>query len=147
MYQLINSLTPLITTHQGKGKIEGVLLDKTNVETIVRLGKYEFTFKHEFTLGWSPGASATEWPMAGAMLIQTGEDEFYLAGTGVVVTFKPVSDPALNIGILKVDEGAFEQNQWKVLRHLNGDQTHQGRHVRIPHGQYGVQRFELYRYQ
>ena len=146
MYQLIESLTPLISSNQGKGKIEGVLLDKTNVETIVRMGKYEFTFKHEFTLGWSPGASAAEWPMAGAMLIQTGEDEFYLAGTGVVVTFKPVSDPALNIGILKVDEGAFEQNQWKVLRHLNGDQTHQGRHVRIPYGQYGVQRLELYGY-
>jgi hypothetical protein len=146
MYQLIESLTPLITSNQGKGKIEGVLLDKTNVETIVRMGKYEFTFKHEFTLGWSPGASAAEWPMAGAMLIQTGEDEFYLAGTGVVITFKPVSDPALNIGILKVDEGAFEQNQWKVLRHLNGDQTHQGRHVRIPYGQFGVQRVELYVY-
>lgn len=146
MYQLIESLTPLITANQGKGKIEGVLLDKTNVETIVRLGKYEFTFKHEFTLGWSPGASAAEWPMAGAMLIQTGEDEFYLAGTGVVVTFKPVSDSALNIGILKVDEGAFENQQWKILRHLNGDQTHQGRHVRIPYGQYGVQRVELYVY-
>jgi beta-galactosidase GanA len=146
MYQLIESLTPLISSNQGKGKIEGVLLDKTNVETIVRMGKYEFTFKHEFTLGWSPGASAAEWPMAGAMLIQTGEDEFYLAGTGVVVTFKPVSDPALNIGILKVDEGAFENQQWKVLRHLNGDQTHQGRHVRIPYGQYGVQRVELYGY-
>lgn len=146
MYQLIETLSPLISSNQGKGKIEGVLLDKTNVETIVRMGKYEFTFKHEFTLGWSPGASAAEWPMAGAMLIQTGDDEFYLAGTGVVVTFKPVSDPALNIGILKVDEGAFEQKQWKVLRHLNGDQTHQGRHVRIPYGQYGVQRFELYVY-
>jgi hypothetical protein len=146
MYQLIESLTPLITSNQGKGKIEGVLLDKTNLETIVRMGKYEFTFKHEFTLGWSPGASAAEWPMAGAMLIQTEEDEFYLAGTGVVVTFKPVSDPALNIGILKVDEGAFENQQWKVLRHLNGDQTHQGRHVRIPYGQYGVQRVELYGY-
>jgi len=33
-----------------------------------------------------------------------------------------------------------------VLRHLNGDQTHQGRHVRIPDGQYGVQRLELYGY-
>jgi Domain of unknown function (DUF5597)/Putative esterase len=143
MYQLIESLTPLITSNQGKGKIEGVLLDKTNVETIVRMGKYEFTFKHEFTLGWSPVASAAEWPMAGAMLIQTGKDEFYLAGTGVVATFKPVSDPALNIGILKVDEGAFEQNQWKVLRHLNGDQTHQGRHVRIPMGLFNSQRVEM----
>jgi hypothetical protein len=146
MYQLIESLTPLITSQQGQDKIAGVLLDKNQSESIVRMGKYELSCKHEFTLGWSPGASAAEWPPASAILIQTGEDEFYFAGTGVVVTFKPVSEPALNIGILKVDEGYFEQNQWKVLRHLNGDQTHQGRHIRIPYGQYGVQRVELYGY-
>jgi hypothetical protein len=31
-------------------------------------------------------------------------------------------------------------------RWLNGDETHQGRHIRIPAGQVGVQRFRLYRY-
>jgi beta-galactosidase GanA len=31
-------------------------------------------------------------------------------------------------------------------RWLNGDQTHQGRHIRIPAGRVGTQRFELYRY-
>lgn len=146
MYQLIESLTPLITAQQGKDKIAGVLLDKNQSESIVRMGKYELSCKHEFTLGWSPGASAAEWPPASAILIQIGEDEFYFAGTGVVVTFKPIENSALNVGLLKVDEGAFENQKWNILRHLNGDQTHQGRHVRIPMGQFNTQRVELYLY-
>ena len=29
---------------------------------------------------------------------------------------------------------------------LGGDETHQGRHLRIPPGEWGVQRVRLYRY-
>lgn len=35
---------------------------------------------------------------------------------------------------------------WRVGRHLNGDQTHQGRHLRIPMHDYAIQRLELYTY-
>ncbi len=110
------------------------------------MGEYEFTFRHEYTLGWAPGAKEDEWPLAGAIIIQTGENEFYIAGTGIVVTFKSLKNDSLNVGILKVDEGKFENNNWEILRHLNGDQTHQGRHLHIPYGDYSVQRLELYTY-
>jgi hypothetical protein len=146
MYDLISQLSPIITSNQGQGRIEGVLLYKENQDTIIQMGKYEFTFRHEYTLGWSPGAKADEWPPVSAIIIQTGEDEFYIAGTGMVVTFKPLDNDPLNAGILKVDEGKFENNNWKILRHLNGDQTHQGRHLRIPAGEYIIQRLELYTY-
>ena len=92
MYNLISQLTPIITANQGHGKIEGVLLDKENQDTIIQMGEYEFTFRHEYTLGWSPGAKEDEWPLAGAIIIQTGEEEFYIAGTGIVVTFKPLNN-------------------------------------------------------
>jgi hypothetical protein len=36
--------------------------------------------------------------------------------------------------------------QWKVQRRLNGDQTHQGRHVRLPPREFTIQRVRLYRY-
>ena len=146
MYNLISQLALIITSNQGQGKIEGVLLDKENQDTIIQMGEYEFTFRHEYTLGWSPGAKEDEWPLASAIIIQTGEEEFYIAGTGIVVTFKPLNNDSLNVGILKVDEGKFENNNWKILRHLNGDQTHQGRHLRIPAGEYTIQRLELYTY-
>lgn len=84
--------------------------------------------------------------MAGAIIIQTGDHEFYVAGTGVVVTFKNLKNPKLKVGILKIDEGIFEGNSWKVIRHLNGDQTHQGRHLRIFKEDYLIQRLELYTY-
>jgi hypothetical protein len=145
-YQLIKEFTPLITSHQGQGKIKGVLLSKSNQEMIVRLGKYELSCKHDYTLSWTPGARTEDWPMGGAIIIQTGEDEFYVAGTGVVITFKHRDDKNLNVGLLKVDEGRFDNEKWVVKRHLNGDQTHQGRHVNIPTNQFGAQRVELYLY-
>ncbi|MDZ7876223.1 MAG: DUF5597 domain-containing protein [Saprospiraceae bacterium] len=146
MYGLIKELTPLITENQGKGSIKGVLLSKSNPETIVRLGKYELTCKHDYTLSWTPGAKTEDWTMSSAIIIQTGEDEFYVAGTGVVITFKHRENKDLNVGLLKVDEGKFENNKWTVKRHLNGDQTHQGRHVNISVGEFGSQRVELYLY-
>lgn len=147
IYHLIADLAPLITSHQVQGRTDGVLLDKENQETVLRMGKYQFTFRHDYTLGWSPGAKEEEWPATGAIIIHTGENEFYVAGSGIVATFKPAEDESLNAGILKTEEGLFEKGGWKILRHLNGDQTHQGRHLRIPAGDYGIQRIELYLYQ
>jgi beta-galactosidase GanA len=146
MYGLIKELTPLITENHGKGVIKGVLLSKANPETIIRVGKYELSCKHDYTLSWTAGSKTEDWLLGSALIIQTGEDEFYIAGTGVVVTFKHRENKDLNVGLLKVDEGKFDNNKWIVKRHLNGDQTHQGRHVNIPVGQFGTQRVELYVY-
>ena len=46
--------------------------------------------------------------MTGAIFVQTGDNEFYVAGSGIVVTFRNLSNPSLNVGILKVEEGRFE---------------------------------------
>jgi len=146
MYGLIKELSPLISSNQGTRKIKGVMLSKSDAETIVRLGKYEFTCKHDYTLSWTPGARTETWPLGSAIIIQTAENEFYIAGSGVVITTKSVENKDLNIGLLKVDEGNFINNQWTVKRHLNGDQTHQGRHINIGTNQFGIQRVDFYGY-
>lgn len=146
MYAMIRSLTPLITSNQGKNKIKGVLLTKMNQDTSITIGNYQFNCKHDYTLSWTPGSRTDDWPYASAMIIQTGEDEFYVAGTGVVITFSNSTNKNQHVGLLKVDEGIFENNIWKVIRHLNGDQTHQGRHVNIPTNQIAVQKVTLYNY-
>ena len=145
-YHLINQLSPLISSLKGTHKMNGVLLDKENPETKIILGDYEFTFRHSHTLGWEAASKNDVWEDAGALIIQTKDNEFFVAGTGIVVTFKSVINPSTNVGILKVDKGEFKNNEWKVIRHLNGDQTHQGRHLRIFHGDYEIQRLELYTY-
>jgi len=147
IYDLVKQLTPVIEANKGLGKIDGVLLDKENPLQVVQLGDYEFTFKHDYTLNWSDGAKEETWPMTSAIIIELAPNEFYIAGSGIVVTFKPSKDKTLNAGILKVDQGTFENKVWKTLRHFNGDQTHQGRHVRIAVDDYEIQKVQLYTYE
>ena len=147
IYNLINQMTPLITANHGKGKIKGVLLDKEKKETVFQLGDYEFKVKHSYTLGYEAESKNEIWETAGAVFIQTGDREFYIAGFGVVITFKNIKQPILNTGILKVDEGKFVNGEWQIIRHMNGDQTHQGRHVRAFVKDISIQRFELYNYE
>jgi len=146
MYRIIGQVMPVITANQGLGKIKGVMLSKKEPVTTFILGKYEMTCKHDYMLSWTPGARLEDWPLTGADIIQTGDDEFFVVGTGIVVTFKSTENNDLNVGLLKVDEGRFENGEWKVIRHMNGDQTHQGRHVSIPVENYSIQRVKLYAY-
>lgn len=147
IYNLINQLTPIITANHGQKRIEGVLFDKETQESIFTLGDYELTVRHSYTLGYEANSKNEIWESSGAIIVQTNDHEFYVAGSGFVITFKNVKDPNLNVGLLKVDEGKFENDKWKVIRHMNGDQTHQGRHVRAFVNDFSIQRFELYNYE
>jgi len=146
VYRLIDQIAPLFFANQGQHRIEGVLFDNENQERIFVLGDYKFTVKHSYTLGYESASKNENWETAGALIMQTNDDEFYLTGSGVVLTFENMINPDLIVGILKADEGEFENGRWKVIRHLNGDQTHQGRHIRIFLDNYSIQRFELYNY-
>ena len=78
-------------------------------------------------------------------MIATGPDEFLFAGIGVTVTFA-IADAGWQAGILSVEEGRFVNGTWQNVRWLNGDQTHQGRHLRLEPGRISIQRIKLYRY-
>jgi len=147
VYALLEGIAPMLSEHRGKNRIQGVLLDAEKPEQKIAFGEYVFTVKNTHTLPWETQPEGGQWKMAGAILIQTDTDEFYLVGAGVVITFAHATDPTKIVGILKAEEGHFKMGQWEVLRHLNGDQTHQGRHIRIFHEQYMIQRFSLYTYQ
>ena len=97
--------------------------------------------------GSNPGqnSQASE-GIAGGLIIATGPDEFVVAGTGLVVTFETALPSNEIVGILSAQEGKFANGQWVGGRWLNGDQTHQGRHIRLPAGRFDIQRVKLYRY-
>lgn len=145
-YAILKQLTPLILQYQGLGKIDGVLLDTQTRKQNIPFSKYTLSVSHDYTLGWSPNAKSPDWPMSGGMIIQTGEDEFIVAGTGIVITFTSNGKSDEHVGILQADEGEYINGQWIAGRRMNGDQTHQGRHVRIPAEEWGIQHVRLYRY-
>ncbi|MEO6633656.1 MAG: DUF5597 domain-containing protein [Mucilaginibacter sp.] len=63
-----------------------------------------------------------------------------------MITFKPKTGVG-RAGIFTVDEGRFINGKWQPGRRMNGDQDHQGKHLRISQGEYGIQRVKLYTYQ
>jgi beta-galactosidase GanA len=165
-YDLVAQLTPLLATLQGKGRTAGFLQEslESKQPQQVRLGGWTInaTFERasgaaladgisiavgtENTMMSTGGASrpATVLP-SGGLVISLGEDEFIFAGTGLVLTFA-AKEAGVQPGILSVEEGRFVDGKWEHVRWLNGDQTHQGRHVRLDPGRFTIQRVKLYRY-
>lgn len=154
-YQLLQELTPIILEHQGRGTVTGVVPNvpfagvPIPTSETVTLGDYALTvtFEKPPVVGSTPGLDPGQW-LAGGLIISEGPGEYLIAGTGIIVTFAPAEPNAgkEKAGILSIEEGRFRNGQWQVHRHLSGDESHQGRHVRIPPGQFGSQRIKLYRY-
>ena len=75
------------------------------------------------------------------------DSELVVGGIGVTLTFDPVDAGTETVGILSCEEGRYDDaGVWQHRRWLNGDQTHQGRHVRLEPGRFAIQRVRLYRY-
>lgn len=146
VYALLQQLQPVLMAPKEAMQMDAVLLDKEKPAATIVLGDYEFSFKNSYSLGWEAGATNETWDFGAAIVIQTGKKEFFIAGNCVVATFKNWRQRSKTVGILKNEDGVFEDGKWQVRRHLNGDQTHQGRHIRIGHDAYDIQRLELYEY-
>jgi len=143
-YNILNQITHLITEYQP-GSVKGFLIEKDSIQKGIAIGDYLFSVHHEYKMGWSAGAKNDEWPLAGGLIISVAPDEFYVAGTGIVMTFTSKTNNK-KAGFISVDEGIFENERWIPGRRMNGDQDHQGRHVRIPANEYSIQHVKLYTY-
>ena len=148
-YDILNQLTPQILDAQGTGRMHGfrprIAFDGTVDETPQSfvLGAYRFTVT--FIDPWTPKAQQ-DIAANGGLILQTGDNRFIVAGSGVVVTFADARDPGLKAGIEQIVEGRYVHGQWQAGRWLNGDESHQGRHLRIEPGRFDIQQLTLYTY-
>jgi beta-galactosidase GanA len=146
-YRVLKQLAPVINQHQGSGKVRGFkapLSYEGEVDTApqkVRIGGY--TLHVSFNAPWEK-LQPSEVQNRGGLVIQTGDDEFLVAGKGLTVVFSS-ADGAM-VGIEQATEGSYQNGRWKEGRWLNGDETHQGRHINLPGDAYTIQRVKLYRY-
>lgn len=146
-YEILDQISPLILHSDPNQIVEGVWLTKDNPKAILNFGSYQFSIKHDLTLGWSAESKDEQWTDTGAVIIQIDDEHFYVAGTGVVIQFSVNGTHTRKAGIDSIYEGEFIENAWQPGRSMNGDQSHQGRHLRIPYGQYGIQKLTLYQYE
>jgi beta-galactosidase GanA len=144
-YGILQQLSPLILANQGKGTMAGFLLDSANQKVQLQMGNYIFNIRHEYSWSYS-NRKKKHTPRVGGLLIQLATDEFIIAGTGIIVTFESVKSEGTLAGIGSLDEGEFINGKWTPGRRMNGDQSHQGRHMHLTGEQYGMQMVRLYTY-
>jgi len=146
-YELLTPALDLIAEKQAAGKIYGMLADVNDKETILTINGIDFKCRHDLTLGWNPEAEEPDkWGETAVMVMDMGNDMYLFMGTGVVTTMSP-ADGKGRVGIERIDEISFDDyGKMQKIRRLNGDENHQGRHIRIPFGEYGAQLLKVYRY-
>ena len=146
-YDVLKQLAPLILERQGKKAMAGVLPEgaEQRAPQKVRLGGYALNVTYERLASPSQNTQTPD-AISGGLVISIGPDEFIFAGTGLIITFETETPSDTSVGILSAQEGKYVNGQWAPGRWLNGDQTHQGRHVRLVPGKFDIQRVKLYRY-
>ncbi len=142
-YKVLEQLTPLIIENQGKGNMRGVLLDSADEKKQIKLGDYIFNFSHAYSWKYAARTEGDN-PRFGGMIIMLAPDEFLIAGRGLIVTFQTNSDYIA--GIASIDEGYYENGKWIAGLRMNGDQSHQGRHLNLPGNIFSMQKVKLYKY-
>lgn len=175
-YAKLEELIPLITKYQGKKQMKGILFDQTNKEKNIEWDGITLSCKHFFTLPWDVRATdGSVWPEGGGIIIKLNRYEYIVAGSGIVIEFKNPDElkgfiqkklgedgfitaggntaneekwyAKKRIGIGSVDEISIDdEGNMKYLRRLNGDQSHQGRHVRIGVDDFSILHVKLYEY-
>ena len=125
----------------------------------------------------SRATNGSIWPEGGGILLKLSKNEYIVAGSGIVLEFAKTSEKqtiekqkqlgedgfALRNDQIKTKHDKFKGmrcgigyvNEVKVdkdgklhyVRRLNGDQDHQGRHVRISVGDFKILHVQLYEYQ
>jgi len=153
---LLAQLEPLLVANHGKGTMAGLLPPSAEQRQPHQVALGGVLLNVTYERGTPPaladgvivpsGAAPSGPPMpSGGLVIATGPDAFLFAGMGVVVTFDSRAAGEI-VGIASVEEGRYAGGQWQHVRWLNGDQTHQGRHLRLEPGRFAIQRIKLYRY-
>ena len=179
-YEKLRELMPLISKWQGQDAMWGLLFDQQDTERVIEDGALVLTCRHNFTLPWDPRATdGSEWPEGGGIVIRLAEDEYVVAGNGIVVEFATSAEKDMSSVVKALGEDGFvaagssspaapvSSRMWdaercgigfcdevevlpdgsfRYMRRMNGDQDHQGRHVRISVGDYKVLHVKLYRY-
>ena len=175
-YEKLKELMPVITKYQGMEMMKGILFDQNNKEQNIEWDGMTLVCKHFFTLPWDARATdGSVWPEGGGLIIRLDKFEYIIAGSGIVIEFKDpeeikgIIEKKLGedgfvaaggnstaketwngnkrIGIGSVDEVSIDENgDMKYLRRMNGDQDHQGRHVRIGVDDFSILHVKLYEY-
>ncbi|MGA3099323.1 MAG: DUF5597 domain-containing protein [Bryobacteraceae bacterium] len=132
-YNILTQLTPLILQHQGNGTMSAVLMAPDDPPQKIKVGNYilEATFMKPRTAPLTQPTPIPPNTFGSAIFIATGPDEYYVAGSGIILTFSPATPGPPVAGLATVEEGSFVNGRWVPGRLEAGDSTDEGQSIRI----------------
>ena len=139
-YAVLRNMSSVILENQGKGTMRGILVDTVLRSMDFELGDYKI--RAVLAGNRKPG-------VAGGLIIQTGTEEYIVAGKGFDLFFVP-KDSSVRIGLDIVDEGTYKDGKFVPELRLNGDETHastwSGTGLKLSGNKVSIQKVSLYRY-
>jgi len=143
VYEALSSLSDVLLAHQASNGSRGVVLHSNSPRPTRTAALGDYLFEATLSRSWPAKTLLTD---DGAMIIvESTRDEFYIAGTGLTVTFFRNPDIDNAVGrIESIEEVSRSDEKWSTRRRLNGDQTNQGRQLLMPAHQVRVYRVVLY---
>jgi hypothetical protein len=116
-YAVLKELTPVILDAQSKGTITAASLTPEHPTEDLPLGDY--TVRIDLRRNFR---NAAELPAFGyGLVIETGPNEYLVAGSDIQVTFAPRTAGPPIAGLARVEAGDFVSGSWVPSRILNGD--------------------------
>lgn len=144
VYSELSKLAPMILEKQATGSITAALMEG-EAQRSARLSLGDFTASIT-RAGSASGAGAR----LAAIFLQTGPNEFLVAGSGdAQIAFSTDKPGPPIVGIESIDEEFFLNGGWAPGRRLNGDEDSQGQALRLyatDLAQGRIYRVRLYRY-
>lgn len=141
-YAILKQLLPVVGQKKWQN-MDGFLFDKQDRKANSMMGQYQVSASHYNTMSWASEAKDSIWTTTGGLVLQTAPDEFLVAGSGIVIVFEN-QDKKFVTNIVAADEVSYVNGVEVKGRRMNGDEDHQGRHVRFPVGEWGIQKVKLY---
>ncbi len=143
VYDKLSSMSDILLSGQVASSTRGIVLHSNSPRPTRTVALGDYLFEATLSRSWLAKTLLTD---DGAMMIvQTGANEFYIAGSGLTVSFirNPDIDNKIS-GIASIEEVSRSGGEWLTLRRLNGDQSNQGRQLSLAARQVHIYRVILY---
>jgi len=126
-YAILGQLLPLITRYQGTDRMAGLYQQDRDQQPPepIRVGDWNVLARYQ-DRGLPSGA-----PRYG-LILETGAEEFIVAGYGIEVGFGARTAGPKHSAILSVEMGRFERDQFVSELRLNGDESGANHRAKIP---------------
>jgi len=127
-FRLLGPMAREIARLNFEGRIRTAVEEKDSIVQELPFGRWTAVVKHGVPgLGYGREPKGNPEPIGRALVAQTGDNEFLVAGLFCRVDFR-LSDPANTAQreFVRVEEGTFDRDQFRLARIWNGDQTDWG---------------------